>query len=97
MAIRNEYVRCVQILLENPNIDVNIQSGTKGDNGKCENKLLTHSTPLHLAIKKHNTEIIKLLLKNSKININEKDENGQKPIDLMQDTDILSILSISNS
>ena len=51
-----------------------------------------YKTPLHLAVEKNYLETIKLLLKNKKINILAKDDQGRKPIDYTIDNEIKKLL-----
>ena len=52
-----------------------------------------HSTILHLASKQGNLEIIKLLLMKKGIDINIKDDQGNKPIDYSNNHEIRHLLS----
>lgn len=48
---------------------------------------------MHLAVQKSNTEIVKLLLENPKINAKIEDSNRKMPIDYSQNDEITQLLS----
>ena len=47
-----------------------------------------YKTPLHFAVENEYLEILKLLLKNKKINILVEDNQGRKPIDYATNNEI---------
>ena len=55
--------------------------------------ILSYKTPLHLASEKGYLEIIKLLLKNKRIDIHAKDDQGKKQTDYATNNEIKQILN----
>ena len=47
---------------------------------------------MHLAVEKGNLEIVKLLIKNKRIDINTKDGENRKPIDYATNDEIKQLL-----
>lgn len=106
LAVQNDNIEIVKMLVEHKNIDINLKSSLyywhcKGiferenqqliiEEIKEENK---EETPLHIAVSKGNLNIIKTLLTNKNININATDNKERKPIELSEDKEIRSMLS----
>ena len=87
IAIEKNNVEVIKLLLFNEKINVNLPSlltlsNCKLDDEKELNGRDVESFPLHFAVEKGNIEIIKLLMSNKNINVNLKNKNGEKPIDL---------------
>ena len=81
MAIERQSVEIVSLLLEYEGIDVNIRPlmiksyyfGLDYEDGKEEEKKkLKKMTPLYLAVKNENTQIVQLLLNHKNIDVNKK-------------------------
>lgn len=49
-------------------------------------------TPLHLAVKSSKIEIVKLLLSHKDLDIHSVNENGDEPIDLATNNEIIALL-----
>ena len=105
IAVLNGNHEIVQLLIDQPNIDVNEksirkkikikrveskQSADKNINEK-EDKEDEENTALHIAVKNENILVIKLLLKCQKINSNIKDKQGKRPVDLTENQKIKSL------
>lgn len=78
VAVEKGNIEIVELLLSNPNININILSISKYfffiKIGIVVFFLIfVHRTALHIAIDKENMEIIKLLLENTNIDINLKE------------------------
>lgn len=78
LAVKTKNLEVVQMLLAHPKIDVNKKSIIAGSYSEiygrinCIGSIKTEKNPLYLAIEKRYTEIVKLLLNNKNINLNEK-------------------------
>lgn len=74
LAIEKGNIEIVKLLLQCEKIDINSLKiyKTYGDDDECYSNWLkiTEQTPLHVAIEQNNIEIINLLLKNNKIDVN---------------------------
>ena len=92
LAFKKGYAELVQVLLSNNNYDVNLENSyyaVKNENQEEEeNKNKNVETPLHRAVKDSNIGIIKLLLRHSKINLDVKDSEKNKPIHYIKDQQI---------
>lgn len=87
IAIKEQRIEIIKLLLENENIDVNAKSFVR-QKSQTEEK-----TALHLAVEKGNQEIIKILLNQPKIDINAKDENWKTPIEYSQNEQIIQLFN----
>lgn len=78
LAIEDDEVDLVRILLESPEIDVNFETClyTYTSNHDVMKEYIR--TPLSLAIEKGNIDIVRLLLSNDRINVNARDIDCQE-------------------
>lgn len=94
IAIENNDEDIVKLLLASPSIDVNaIYKNNSYKLGLVENGYKwilqpKNQSPLHIAVKNHNIEIIKLLLESQKIDLNVVDDQNKKAIDYANDDEI---------
>ena len=77
-------VEIVKLLLEQPNIDINI---------KKEKDYNAH-TPLHIACYHQYIEVVKLLLEQPFIDVNSQDNNGHTPLDLICKNNNIEIIKL---
>lgn len=92
-AVTKGNEKIVQLLMKNPNIDVNETSlmsvsfdfDGNGDYIICK-------TSLNQAVLNEFVDIIKLLLNNKNINLNITDESKKKPIELIDNEEIISLM-----
>lgn len=51
------------------------------------------STPLHLAVKRNDVNIVRLILSNGNAQVDIKDDQGKKPIDYATNDQIIQMLN----
>ena len=85
MAVDNENIEIIKLLLENSKIDINIPSEEiyYKKVGNIKRKMFKNiiNTPLHAAVEHMDFDIVELLLKKKDINLQIKDYNGKTPIE----------------
>lgn len=77
-------------MIASKNIDVNMFSKEYSNGNNQVNKFYT---PLHYAVANKLTAITRVLVKHEKIDVNIKNSDGKTPIDLMNEVQMLNILS----
>lgn len=85
----------MELLCKNPEIDVNAIMKITALLERSE--YVVTKTSLHMAVFLKYIEIIKILLKNPKIDINIKDNEGKSPCDQIDDEQIVSLFEMTNS
>ena len=98
LAVEYKNIEIIKILLSNSKIDINKEyiktilskKYKKGEDGEVESSesKKINRTPLHLAVKNESFDIIKILLSQKDIDLNIKDEEGLKPIELAKSKQI---------
>lgn len=91
LAVQNQRIETVKILLTQPNIDVNkdlpLEKAVKNDAMECFNLLLEASTidvnsAIHAAAQQKNPQFLYKLLNRKEANVNQKNANGLTPLHL---------------
>ena len=80
LAIEKDNTEIIQLLLRNPNIDINKKIRKNIETGKCLHQH-TEKTALHFSVEREKLEIIKLLVSNPKIDINSQLITGMVNVD----------------
>jgi ankyrin repeat protein len=73
VAVTLDFVAAVEQLIAHPLIDVNVRGGSFAD------------TPLHMAVRKRNSEIVNLLLRFRGIDVSVENRNNTIPEDLARE------------
>ena len=92
-AIELNDVKIINLLLSNPNIDVNEKTIKRVSYNEIDGDYIKMKSALHLAVLIKNIEIIKLLMMNENIDVNIKDEQQKTPIELTDNDEIKSLLN----
>ena len=103
LAVEYKNLEILKVLLSNEKIDINngfkkdeiikeFKPEEEGEIKSCTNKEIKR-TPLHLAVKNQSIEIIKILLNQKNIDLNIKDDEGFKPIELTKNEQIKNLFN----
>lgn len=91
LAVQNQRIETVKILLTQPNIDINkdlpLEKAVKNDAMECFNLLLEATTidvnsAIHAAAQQKNPQFLYKLLNRNEANVNKKNANGLTPLHL---------------